>query len=81
MREGKSYTADTLRILHEEHPDDELWLLMGTDMFLTFQYWYKPDEIVQYACLCAFGRTEKTARSFSPRSASTSASAFRAAAS
>lgn len=48
-RGGKSYTADTLRILHEEHPDDELWLLMGTDMFLTFQYWYKPDEIVRYA--------------------------------
>ena len=59
MREGKSYTADTLRILHEQRPDDELWLLMGTDMFLTFQYWYKPDEIVQYAGLCAFGRTEK----------------------
>ena len=58
-REGKSYTADTLRILHEEHPDDELWLLMGTDMFLTFQYWYKPDEIMRYAGLCAFGRTEK----------------------
>ena len=58
-RGGKSYTADTLRILHEEHPDDELWLLMGTDMFLTFQYWYKPDEIVRYAGLCAFGRTEK----------------------
>ena len=58
-RGGKSYTADTLRILHEEHPDDELWLLMGTDMFLTFQYWYKPDEIVRYAGLCAFGRTKK----------------------
>ena len=58
-RGGKSYTADTLRILHEQRPDDELWLLMGTDMFLTFQYWYKPDEIVQYAGLCAFGRTEK----------------------
>ena len=53
------FTADTLRILHEEHPDDELWLLMGTDMFLTFQYWYKPDEIMRYAGLCAFGRTEK----------------------
>ena len=58
-RGGKSYTADTLRILHEQHPSDELWLLMGTDMFLTFQYWYKPDEIVRYAGLCAFGRTEK----------------------
>ncbi len=57
-REGKSYTADTLRELRAKHPGDELWLLMGTDMFLTFQYWYRPEEIVRYADICAFGRTE-----------------------
>ncbi len=57
-REGKSYTADTLRELRAKHPGDELWLLMGTDMFLTFQYWYRPEEIVRYAGICAFGRTE-----------------------
>jgi len=55
-REGKSYTVDTLRALHETHPDDELWLLMGTDMFLSFQNWYRPEEIVAYAGICAFGR-------------------------
>ena len=58
-RTGKSYTADTVRELHEQYPDDELWLLMGTDMFLTFQDWYKPEEIVKYTGICAFGRTEK----------------------
>ena len=58
-REGKSYSADTVRELHEQYPDAELWLLMGTDMFLTFQNWYKPEEIVKYAGICAFGRTEK----------------------
>ena len=58
-REGKSYTADTVRALHEQYPDAELWLLMGTDMFLSFQNWYKPEEILRYAGLCAFGRTEK----------------------
>ena len=58
-REGKSYSVDTVREIHEQYPGAELWLLMGTDMFLTFQYWYKPDEIVRYAGLCAFGRTEK----------------------
>ena len=57
-REGKSYTADTLRALRAQYPDDELWLLMGTDMFLTFQYWYRPEEILRYAGICAFGRTE-----------------------
>ncbi len=57
-RPGKSYTADTLRELRAEYPDAELWLLMGTDMFLTFQDWHEPEEIVSRAALCAFGRSE-----------------------
>ena len=56
-RGGKSYTADTLRALRQQHPDDELWLLMGTDMFLTFQDWYQPETILDCAALCAFGRS------------------------
>ena len=58
-RAGKSYTVDTLRDLHRQRPGDELWLLMGTDMFLTFQDWYRPEEILSLAGLCAFGRSEK----------------------
>ena len=58
-RAGKSYTADTVRLLHEQYPDAELWLLMGTDMFLTFHLWHAPEEIVRCAGLCAFGRAEK----------------------
>ena len=58
-REGKSYSVDTVREVHEQRPNDELWLLMGTDMFLSFQNWYKPEEILRHAGLCAFGRTEK----------------------
>ncbi len=58
-RGGKSYTIDTLRTLRAELPDAELWLLMGTDMFLTFQDWRQPEEILKYAGLCAFGRSEK----------------------
>lgn len=57
-REGKSYTADTLAALREEYPEDELWLLMGTDMFLSFQNWSRPEEIVRMAGLCAFTRWE-----------------------
>jgi len=58
-RGGKSYTADTVRSLHEQRPDDELWLLMGTDMFLTLQDWYHPEEILAHAGICAFGRSER----------------------
>ena len=42
-RPGKSYTADTLEQLHAQYPGAELWLLMGTDMFLTLQYWREPE--------------------------------------
>lgn len=57
-REGKSYTADTLEILHGQYPEDELWLLMGTDMFLTLQGWRQPEKILSLAGIAAFGRTE-----------------------
>lgn len=58
-REGRSYTADTLKTLKEQYPDDELWLLMGTDMFLTLQAWKDPDRILELAGIAAFGRTEE----------------------
>ena len=57
-RGGRSFTADTLRQLKEQYPDDELWLLMGTDMFLTLQDWHTPEEILSLAGIAAFGRTE-----------------------
>lgn len=58
-RTGKSYTSDTLAALKQIYPDDELWLLMGTDMFLTLQAWHAPEEILRLAGIAAFGRTEE----------------------
>lgn len=57
-RDGKSYTSDTLRQIHKRCPKDELWLLMGTDMFLTLHLWHEPEVILSLAGICAFGRTE-----------------------
>ena len=57
-REGKSYTSDTLAAIHERWPDAELWLLMGTDMFLTLQACHEPETILKLAGIAAFGRTE-----------------------
>ena len=57
-REGRSYTSDTLKALREQYPEDELWLLMGTDMFLTLQAWHTPEEILSLAGIAAFDRTE-----------------------
>lgn len=55
-RGGRSYTADTLKALSKLYPEDELYLLLGTDMFLTLDTWYKPEKICKYAHIAAFGR-------------------------
>lgn len=57
-RQGPSYTVDTLRELKKEYREDRLYLLMGTDMFLSFQNWREPGEIARVCTLCAFGRSE-----------------------
>lgn len=58
-REGKSFTSDTLRQLREQYPEDEVWFLMGTDMFLTLHKWHEPEVICKLAHLAAFARTER----------------------
>lgn len=55
-REGPSYTADTLAALHERYPNDTLYLLMGTDMLLSFSAWYHPERILQTATLAVAHR-------------------------
>ena len=57
-RPGKSYTADTLEQLRAQYPDAELWLLMGTDMFLTLHHWREPERITRLAGICTFARTQ-----------------------
>lgn len=55
-RAGKSYSADTVRQVHEQYPEAELWLLMGSDMLEIFHLWHAPEEIVRYAKLATFAR-------------------------
>ena len=58
-REGKSYTYLTVEALREEYPDAELFLLMGTDMFLSFHTWMNPQRITAQATLAVMYRGEK----------------------
>lgn len=55
-RGGKSYTADTLTQLRAQYPADDFYLLMGEDMFLTVERWYRPEEIFRLATICAAPR-------------------------
>lgn len=55
-RQGKSYTSDTLEQIRAQYPEAKLWLLMGTDMFLSLHQWHEPEKIMSLAGICAFGR-------------------------
>ena len=62
-REGPSYSYVTVQQLKEQHPDEELILLMGTDMFLSFHTWMHPEIILENAALGVFYRGEKGEKS------------------
>ena len=55
-REGKSFTYETVEQLHAQFPQDQLILLMGTDMFLSFHQWRYPERILAHAQLGVFYR-------------------------
>ncbi len=56
QRGSTSYTYETVAQVRQMYPDRELLLFMGTDMFLSFDSWRKPDEILQNAALAVFYR-------------------------
>ena len=58
-REGVSYSYQTVEELKQRYPHAQLILLMGTDMFLSFHTWKKPEIILENAALGVFFRGEK----------------------
>jgi nicotinate-nucleotide adenylyltransferase len=55
-RGGVSYTADTLRTLHEHHPDAELFLIIGQDQATNLHTWKRVQEIRSLASLVVVRR-------------------------
>ncbi len=58
-REGVSYTYLTIQELKRMYLHDQLVLLMGTDMFTSFDSWRNPEEILKNASLGVFCRGDK----------------------
>ena len=61
-REGKSYTADTVRLLRERYPEDELILVVGTDMLLCFDEWYQFEYLLAECRLAVLPRDDSHER-------------------
>ncbi len=57
-RGGKSYTFETVTLLRQQYPDDELIFLMGSDMLLSFHLWKNPDVILDKVRICAVTRSD-----------------------
>ncbi len=56
LRDGLSYTIDTLEELHAEFPRAALVLLMGSDAFLHFDTWRQWQRILEFAHLAVIVR-------------------------
>jgi nicotinate-nucleotide adenylyltransferase len=51
LREGPSYTVDTLEGLAASRSGDELWFLMGADVAAGLEAWREPERVVEMARL------------------------------
>jgi nicotinate-nucleotide adenylyltransferase len=50
-RTGVSYTVDTLRFLKQQHPEADLFLIVGADILAEIQTWRQPEDIVRISRL------------------------------
>ena len=58
-RGGESYTWETVQQIREGNPEAELFLLLGTDMFLKFPQWVDADRLCGEVTLVSMNRGEK----------------------
>jgi nicotinate-nucleotide adenylyltransferase len=56
LRQGPSYTVDTLREFRSEFPQAQLFLLIGDDQRRSLPAWHQIEEIARLAIICAAGR-------------------------
>ncbi|MGN6190354.1 MAG: nicotinate-nucleotide adenylyltransferase [Conexibacter sp.] len=55
-REGRSYTVDTLKALHDLHPQDDLTFIVGGDMARSLPTWREPEAVLELATLAVAER-------------------------
>ena len=63
LREGPSYTVDSLQTLHSRAPDRELYLIVGGDIAAGMLEWREPERVLSLATLAVAQRpgTERAA--------------------
>lgn len=60
-RSGKSFTLDTLHLLSAQHPENELFLLIGSDSLRQLHTWSRAHELVARYGILVYPRTGEMA--------------------
>lgn len=55
-REGKSFTVDTVEQLKKDYPGDKLYMIVGSDMFLSLDTWHSSSALLKMVTVCAAAR-------------------------
>ena len=58
LREGYTYTKDTLNLLTQKHPDIDYYFIIGADSLMAFDTWYHPEEICRDSILAVAVRDQ-----------------------
>ena len=56
VRDGPSYTVDTLEELHSRAPDNDLFLIVGGDIAAGLPGWHRPERVLSLATLAVARR-------------------------
>ena len=59
---GKSYTSETLEYLKRKYPTDELYMLVGEDMFLSLDTWHEPEKVFGLCTVVCLRRSHSSDR-------------------
>ncbi len=55
-RPGPSYSADTLDLMRDASPDDELFLILGADQAASLGSWHEPERVLELATVAVAER-------------------------
>ena len=59
-RKGVSYTIDTINALRQQHPNSELWFIIGADSIHTLPRWHKIDQLIPLMQFAVFERPQSS---------------------
>ena len=56
LRDGPSYGIDTVEAVRTAYPEDEIFLIMGSDAYSKIDQWHRADELHKLASIICINR-------------------------